>query len=215
MLSKINFIGIFLILCVIFLGNKIAPGRYCAYYYTDINKIENFGPTYSDENGKYGYWVQILFSLLFDSVNLEAVGYYKNNQKDGLWVDFYYDSICSKCEEKIYKNGFVVDSSKRFDYGMLMEKRWHDGKGYIIGGLSRLPDGTFAFRDLVGSFSDERAELKKKYPTDYRYVIINSWTNIIDNTVAILAAVLLIINICFFVLKKKHPNKLCYQKSIL
>ncbi|MBQ9213889.1 MAG: hypothetical protein IJ150_08125 [Bacteroidales bacterium] len=203
MLSKINFIGIFLILCVIFLGNKIAPGRYCAYYYTDINKIENFGPTYSDENGKYGYWVQIASYPYSDTAYLEAVGYYKNNQKEGLWVDFYCDSICSKFEEKTYKNGIVVDSSKRFDHnGILIEKRWHDGKGYIIGGLSRLPDGTFAFRDLVGSFSVERAELTKKYPTDYRYVIINSCTNIIDNTVAILAAVLLIVNICFFVLKK-------------
>lgn len=201
MLSKINFIGICLILITVIFGNKFAPGRYCAYYYN--NKIEEFGPTYTNENGKYGFWVQILSSQLSDTAYLEAVGYYKNNKKEGLWVDFYCDSLCTKFEEKNYQKGFVVDSSKRFDKeGTLIEKRWHDGKGYFIGGLSRLPDGTFAYGDLVGTVSDERAELKKNSPIDYRYVIINSWTNIIDKTVATIAAILLIVNVMFFIKKK-------------
>ncbi|MBQ3657044.1 MAG: hypothetical protein II956_09430 [Bacteroidales bacterium] len=110
MLSKINFIGICLILITVIFGNKFAPGRYCAYYEKDT--IAEFGPTLSDENGK-----------------------------------FYNASI-------------------------------------------------------VGTFSDERAALKQEYPTDYRYVIINSWSNIIDKTVAGIAAVLLIVNVVFFMRRK-------------
>lgn len=201
MLSKINVIGICLILITVIFGNKFAPGRYCAYYEKDT--IAEFGPTLSDENGKYGFWVQTPPSWIEGIVYLEAVGCYKNNKKEGLWVDFYYDSTCTKCEEKIYKDGIVVDSSKHFDInGILNEKRWHDGKGYLIGGLVRMPDGKFYDAPLVGTFSDERAELKKDSPINYRYVIFNSWSNIIDKTVATIAAILLIVNVIFFIKKK-------------
>lgn len=130
---------------------------------------------------------------------LDEVGHYIDNEKEGFWTEFYCFGINSKCQDLIYKKGMVTDSSQLYDqYGRLKSIRWHDGKGNVIGGISITPDGTRYLDNLTAHPSDERASLEADCPTEYDYVIFNSWTNIIDKIVISISAFLLIVNsICF------------------
>ena len=47
-MKYINIIGLILIVITLTIGNRIAPGRYCAYYNNDT--IWALGPTNGDEN---------------------------------------------------------------------------------------------------------------------------------------------------------------------
>ncbi len=200
LLLKINFIGIFLIVLIILCGNKIAPGRYCIYYHQD--GLEKIGPTVSDENGKCGFWVGL--APIDGNVFLDEAGHYENNEKEGFWIEFYAFRLNSKCQEKIYHKGIVTDTSRLFDeFGNLEEVRWHDGKGHVIWAEAIAPNGSRYPAHSTACPSDERASLEADCPTEYDYVIFNSWTNIIDKIVVIISVVLLIVNSVYFFRKRE------------
>ena len=192
MLSKINFIGICLILLTVIFGNKIATGRYCAYY--DKDTIWAFGQI---ENSKrIGFWV-FLGRGKYNGT-LDAVGNFNDDKLNGWWVEYYEDSLQTKYVERRFVNDTIVGFGNFYDEkGLLKRVQWYEN-GEIIGANEIWKDGKF-----YPSNTAESTFLKELITPDNEdlIVIINSWSNIIDKTVAGIAVFLLIVNVLFFFLK--------------
>lgn len=192
MLFKINFIGILLILLCVIVGNKTAPGRYCAYYEKDT--VWSFGQIEGNTIQREGFW--IFLDRWGDKKSLGAVGNFKDGRQNGWWIEYRYDSLQTKYNERYFVNDTIIGRGNFYDdKGNLELVQFYENGEIVAASEILLDDGKFY--PSSASWSTFLTELITPENGKDHAVIINSWSNIIDKTVAGIAAVLLIVNVCF------------------
>jgi hypothetical protein len=203
----INFIGILLILLTSTIGNKIAPGRYCAYSKNDT--VWAFGPTRDAENDKYGFWVLLDQLIGKKDINLYAVGKFENNRLNGTWIEFQVDSLQTRAIESYYENDTL--NGHFYDYdtlGKLCASRIYE-KNHCISGVI-YPNGKYLFSGSDGDdypnldvFSTTLMITSDPHYYYNKFVIFNSWTNKITTIIIVICCILIILNFYNYV---RHKN---------
>lgn len=221
-MKYINIIGLILIVITLTIGNRIAPGRYCAYYNNDT--IWALGPTNGDENAKNGFWVFFDKQYPSNNLTLSSIGNYKKDKLHGWVIQFDGDSLLSKYSEQYFLNDTLNGEVRFFNKSGKCNLLMHYSRGEMIDRHYLIPEDytTFEFLNNVkpemldSTFIDEIVGMGEKYdpcitilttPTpDDRIVIFNSWTNIINYICVAICGILLILNIINFK-KNRKMNK--------
>lgn len=218
-MKYINIIGILLILIILTVGNRFAPGRYCSYYNNDT--IWAFGPTNGDENAKEGFWVFLDKQYQSKKLTLSSIGNYNENKLQGLFIQFDGDSLLSKYSEQYFTNDTLNGEVRFFNKSGKCNLLMRFSRGEMIDRHYLIPEdySTFEWINNVkpeildSTFIDEIVGMGDKYdpcinilttPTLYdRIVIFNSWINIINYICIAICGILLILNIINL---KNKPN---------
>ena len=193
-MKAFNIIGLLLIVLTSTIGNRIAPGRYCAGFQRDT--VWAFGQTKDAENGKHGFWV--VLNKWYYLNNLGAVGHFIDNKQDGAWITFNCDSLQTKESEAHYVNGklsglwmlYNKDGSLKckiqYARDTIVDGWWHNNEHMVEVGGKNAPMDVILLDKMEGD----------------KYVIFNSWTNNITTINVVICCVLLVLNVVSIIKKR-------------
>jgi len=194
-MKAINIIGLLLIVLTSTIGNRIAPGRYCAGFQRDT--VWAFGQTKNDENAKHGFWV--LFNKWYYMDNLGAVGHFVDNKKNGTWITFFSDSLQTKESECHYIKDSLSGFWLLYNYDGSIRSKLKYSHDTIVDGWWRNNEHAV---DVGGKIAPMDVILLDKMDGD-KYVIFNSWTNNITTINVLICCVLLVLNVVSIAKKRK------------
>ncbi|MBQ1696658.1 MAG: hypothetical protein II075_02125 [Bacteroidales bacterium] len=194
-MKAINIIGLLLIVLTSTIGNRIAPGQYCAGFQRDT--VWAFGQTKGAENDKHGFWV--IFNKWHYLDNLGAVGHFVDNKQDGAWITFNCDSLQTKESEAHYINGnlsglwmlYNSDGSLKckiqYADDKIVDGWWCDNNSMVVVGNKIAPMEYIMLDNMEGD----------------KYVVFNSWTNNITTINVVICCILLVLNVVSIARERK------------
>ncbi len=217
-MKAINIIGLLLIALISTIGNRIAPGRYCAISLHDT--VWAFGQTKYAENAKQGFWVYL--DRWGKMQNLSCVINYSDNKRDGWVVEFHNDSLQRKCSEIFFKNDTVDGTAKyynikgdcnhfiKYKNGEMIRVHYliYEDFGFVdyMAHGKEKPD---ALDSMIVDMSGGMAYIMPfMYETTFpekedRIVVFNSWTNNITTINVVICCILLVLNVVSIAKKRK------------
>ena len=114
---------------------------------------------------------------------------------------FLFISIIGLLEQRYFVNDTIIGRGNFYDdKGNLELVQFYENGEIVAASEILLDDGKFY--PSSASWSTFLTELITPENGKDHAVIFNSWTNIIDKTVATIAVILLIVNVIFFIKKK-------------
>lgn len=218
-MKTINIIGIVLVFLVSTIGNRIAPGRYCAFSQNDT--VWAFGPTKYAENDREGFWV--FLDRWYHRKNLDCVVNYHDNKREGWYVEFHADSLQTRCAEMYYVNdtlnGVVNMYNRRGQRNLTMTYKNgvmqshhclilddYADIDYVDG---KKPDALdSAFFDATmwpgGEFMPVIDDFFIPAPSTDKIVVFNSWSNSITTINILICSVLILLNVIDIIKKRRN-----------
>lgn len=200
-MKKIQILNILAFLFLILLhicANSIAPGKECLIYNGDTAWA--FGPTKDGFNEKCGFWVHL--RKKDGLLNLDMVGNYADNQREGSWVFFDLDSLQTRIFDIHYIGDVANGESYIYDNYGFGYKCYIYENGIVARSYERdINRNEFLFCSDVGGV-DVNGVLDIS-PND-KFVVVNCWTNYITTISIIFASVMFIVNILHILLKKRN-----------
>lgn len=209
-MKAINIIGLLLVILTSTVGNKTAPGRYCAYSYNDT--VWAFGQTKEAENDKHGFWV--FLDRWGELHNLHCTMNFADNKRNGWLIEFHGDSLQRKAAEVYYKNDTAEGTAKFYNtQGELNHiTKYQDGEmtysHYIIykdfGFVDYMALGKDKPDSMDSMMVDATSSMEYILPfwyntvlpeKDDRIIVFNSWSNAITTINVVICCILLILNI--------------------
>jgi hypothetical protein len=187
----INVVGLFLILFLLAFWGKIIPIKTCIYL--NDNNILATGEC-ENVNIKKGVWI-----YRYPNGNPWTIGYYNNNMMDGIWKEFYDDSLHTQRSITFYNQNRANGTRYIYDKDGLLIRKQLCKDDIIIKELIYSNDAVCG----VNYPTNASVTIPNLYDSEVDTVLmVNTWDTTVKMLEICILLVLLFFNILYFLNKK-------------